>query len=91
MGTKLYVKSQRSFRIPAESIIAGGRLGTDKKFNGYIDPDTIVEVTDSQAKLLKAGYPDEFMDLAELAKATPREKAKLPEKVVETFESGDRK
>jgi hypothetical protein len=91
MGTKLYVKSQRAFRIPSESIIEGGRLGTDKKFNGYIDPDTIVEVTDEQAKLLKAGYPDEFMDLAELAKRSPKEKAKLPEKVVETFESGDRK
>ena len=91
MGTKLYIKSTRSFRIPAESILEGGRLGTDKKFNGYIDPDTIVEVTDDQAKLLKAGYPDEFMDLAELAKRSPKEKAKLPEKVVETFESGDRK
>ncbi len=91
MGTKLYIKSTRSFRIPAESILEGGRLGTDKKFNGYIDPDTIVEVTDDQAKLLKKGYPDEFMDLAELAKKSPREMAKLPEKVVETFESGDRK
>lgn len=91
MGTKLYIKSTRAFRIPAESILEGGRLGTDKKFNGYIDPDTIVEVTDEQAKLLKKGYPDEFMDLAELAKKSPREMAKLPEKVVETFESGGRK
>lgn len=55
MGTKLYVKSQRSFRIPA--IIEGGRPGTDKKFNGYIDPDTIVEVTDSQAKFPESRIP----------------------------------
>lgn len=79
--TKIYVKSQRSFFIHADQIISGGREDDQGKFTGYIDPDTIVELTEKEAKRLKDLYPTEIMDLDKLAHREPKKASEAPKAV----------
>lgn len=90
MGKKLFVKSERSFRIDESKIISGGRQDDKGKFTGYLDPETVVELEADEAQKLKAMYPREFIEMDQTAApSAPKPKAKTKE--ADSFEAGDKK